>query len=294
MGTVLLLVSSILIFFYKKQENDRARNEIQTLQITTSFYPLWEFANEVGKDTVIVQNITPAGAEPHDYEPTPQDIEKILSSKLFIYNGASFESWADNVAKEAQKHGVITINMAQALQIENAKDPHIWLNPEMAVKEVAVINQALQSIDPQNAMIYEANKEAYTKKLIDLSTMMDSTFAQCKENTLVVSHQAFSYLANKYHWKVLSILGIDPEEEPSPKKIAELAETVKKNNISVIFFETLVSPKIAETIAQETNAKTKVLDPIEGIPQNEIDMGKSYLSIQYQNVQNIKEALQCK
>ncbi len=271
------------------------------IKIATSFYPLADFAKNIGGNFVSVANITPAGAEPHDYEPTPKDIVKMYDADLIIFNGNGLEPWGEKIEGELKKKGVVVVKMSDHLNSlksiapEEAEqyDPHFWLNPENAMKEADIIADALIKIDGAHEKEYNRNRDEFTRKLASLDQEYKNSLANCENRTIVTSHNAFNYLASRYDLTTLYILGLSPDEEPSPKTIADTVDVAKAKGIKYIFFETLVSPKLSETIAREIGAKTLELNPVEGLTDKEIAQGKNYISVMKENLTNLKIALSC-
>ncbi len=265
----------------------RNDSEIKPL-VVTSFYPVYFFVKEIGGDKVNVINITPSGVEPHDYEPTARDLVQIQKSKLVFINGGGFESWATKIAKDGAK----VVELATGLMENN--DPHVWLSPELAKKEVEMITMELIRMDESNSRYYLENQTVILAKLDKLSADFKVGLSQCKEHKVVTSHDAFGYLTREYGLTQISISGISPDEEPSTKQLVEISNLAKKENLKYIFFEKLVSPKLAQTVAEEIGAKTLVLDPIEGISDNDAKQGKNYLTLMEENLANLKIALECR
>lgn len=274
------------------------------IRVVASFYPLAEFARQVGGNGVSVTTIISAGTEPHDFEPTPQDIARIQESRLFIYNGGTLDPWAGKIASELPSvtpagnagnpsSGVKTLNMAQALGLGGA-DPHFWLDPSLAQKEVTAIREALIQADPARAETYRQNADAYSIKLSALDLQYSRSLAACASREIFTSHAAFSYLARKYNLIQSSIAGLSPDAEPSARQLAELADSATAKKIKYIFFETLASPKLAETLATATRAQTLVLNPLEGLTADEVKSGRDYISVMQDNLKNLVLALNCK
>jgi zinc transport system substrate-binding protein len=269
------------------------------LKLTASFYPLAEFAHRVGQEHVEVLNLTAPGAEPHDFDPSPQDFVQLENSQVFVYNGAGLEIWLDKLSPEI-KQKVIMVNASEGVSLlpgseEDQKlDPHVWLDPVSASQEVTNITEALSSADPSHKDFYQKNATDYLKQLSDLDAQFRTGLAECQSRNIVTSHNAFQYLAQRYNLNVLSLSGLSPDEEPTPKKLAEVVEFVKQHQVKYIFFETLVSPKLSETIAQETGAKTIAFNPLEGLTEDEIAQGKNYISVQRDNLVALRTALECK
>lgn len=272
------------------------------VQVVASFYPLADFTKNIGGDYVEIKNITPAGSEPHDYEPTPQDIVAVYNAKLFIYNGNRIDAWADKIVDDLKKQGVTVIKMSE--YVESLKimetdselgeyDPHFWLDSILVQTEVDAIADALIAVDGEHKDEYLKNKEKFKNELSLLDQEFRSGLARCKLHEIITSHNAFSYLARRYSLSTLYILGLSPDEEPSSGRIAQIADIAREKNITHIFFETLLSPKLANTIATEIGAKALVLNPIEGLTDQEIGEGKDYISVMRDNLTNLKIALQC-
>lgn len=276
----------------------------QKIKVTASFYPLAEFARQVGGDKVTVQNITPAGVEPHDFEPSPQDIASFQKSKVFIYTGAGFEPWAEKVLPDLK--GVTVINASKDISLleavpeeeegeeykgeEATTDPHFYLDPVLSQHVVKNIADKLSEVDPSNKGVYEKNANAYIEKLAALDKEFAEGLATRERNDIVTSHAAFAYLAKRYNLKQVPIAGLS-EEEPSPAKLAEVAKYCRENNVKYIFFETLVSPRLSETVAKEVGAKTLALNPLEGLTTEEQKQGKDYISVMQENLKNLRIAL---
>lgn len=270
------------------------------LVISTSFYPLYFFASEIGGDRAEVKNITPAGAEPHDYDPSTQDIARIENSNMLILNGG-VESWGSKMQDILAGTDVKVVTAGQGLLAQNVvedgqnqTDPHVWLDPVLAKKEVKSITGGFVSIDPQNASYYQNNEQMLDEKLDQLDNEYKTGLKSCQQKNIVTSHAAFGYLASRYGLNQISVAGLSPDAEPSVKQLADITDFVKQNKIKYIFFESLVSPKLSQTLASETGTKTLVLDPIEGVSNNDIKQGKNYLTIMQDNLHNLQIALECR
>ena len=271
------------------------------LQVTTSFYPLYFFSTQIGGDKANVVNITPAGAEPHDYEPTAQDIAQIENSKLLILDGTGLEAWGNNVKQNLDPKNTVVLTVGDGLinqkvmeDGQNVIDPHIWLSPQLTKKITDKITQAFMQIDPVNSNYYQANADLLKAKLDNLDQEYKQGLSNCTEKNIITSHAAFGYLATAYGLNQIPIAGISPDAEPSPSQLADIVKFAKSNNVKYIFFESLVSPKLADTIATEVGAKTLVLNPIEGLSKDEISKGNNYLTEMQNNLTNLKTALLCK
>ncbi len=269
-------------------------------EVVASFYPLYFFTSQIAGDKADVFNITPAGAEPHDYEPTAQDITKIENSTLLVLNGGGLEPWADNVKEniDSKKTAIVIAGEGLTTQEvveegEKITDPHVWLSPVLAEQMVDKIEAGLEETDPNNASYYESNAQTLKSKLGALDAEYKQGLTTCKEKNIITSHAAFGYLATTYRLNQVPITGISPDAEPSPQELAQVAKFARDNHVKYIFFESLVSPKLSQNIATEVGAKTMVLNPVEGLTGDEIASGKDYFSEMRNNLANLKIALQC-
>lgn len=284
------LLFGLLLRQSLNKQNPKIAIKNSRLTITTSFYPLFFFTKKITGDNADVVNITPAGSEPHDYELTPKNIIQIQKSNLLIVLGESFEPWLVKIAPDLES-GKVTILYAGDERIK--KDPHIWLSPVLAKEIVNNITAKLVFLDPQKAEEYKKNAGDLLNQLIALGIKYREELKGCKLKDIVTSHAAFNYFADDYGLNQISIAGLSPDEEPSPTRLAEIAKIVKDKGIKYIFFESLVSPKLAQTIATETGAGTLVLNPLEGLTSQEADAGKDYLSLMNENLQSLRIALEC-
>lgn len=266
-----------------------SRTTTKNPAIVTSFYPLYYFATQIGDSQVAVVNLTPPGTEPHEYDPTPRDIATIESSSLLIINGG-LEAWADKI-KNQLIHTVIVI-AGQDLIINN--DPHVWLSPRLAQKEVQVIASAMAAITPASSGTYQKNAADLSARLQALDQSYRQGLKDCQLHDFVTTHTAFNYLAKEYGINQVALAGLSPDTEPASQKIAEIAKFIENKKIKYIFFEKLISPKLAETLAVETGVKTLVLDPLEGLTPQEIASGDNYFSVMSANLTNLRLALQCR
>lgn len=263
------------------------------IRVITTIYPLYEFSKRIGGDKVEVSILVPAGAEPHDWEPGPKDIIKIESAQVFVYNGAGFESWVAGTLKGIESKKLIIVDSSSGISLikNDGYDPHIWLDPILAERQADLIRDALIESDPQNREYYTANSDTLKEELALLDQEIKNELGSSKKKVFITSHAAFGYFSKRYGLTEVSVAGLSPDVEPSPAKIAEIVEIAEKNDIKYIFFETLVNPRLSEVIANETGAKTLVLNPIEGLSQADIDKGKTYFTIMRENVKNLKMAL---
>jgi len=300
LGILLIVVIGYLFNAGVLKHNISTNTDNKKLQVTASFYPMYFFASQIGGDKVNVINITPAGAEPHEYEPTTQQIVKINQSNMLVLNGGIMEAWGNKIKDQLSGSNVLIVTAGEGLlnrelndNGQKILDPHVYLDPVLAKKQVKNIEQGFEKFDPKNKAYYQANAKKLENDLDQLNTEFKTGLSNCQKNDFVTSHAAFGYLAATYGINQIAISGVSPDEEPSSQKLAEVANLVKQKDIKIIFFESLVSPKLSETIANETGTRTMVLDPIEGITNENLKAGHTYLTVMKDNLAALKTALQC-
>ncbi len=294
---IAVIAIKAFLILVNRNEIDQKQKENNKILITASFYPLYFFSQEIAGNQAEVINLTKTGVEPHEFEPSTKDLLTLNKSQLLIVNGLSFESWLEEFAREPENQHLEILKTAEGLTAleheQKLTDPHVWLDPVLAQAQVKVITQKLKEIDAINSNFYEQNQEKLITELQKLDQEFKSGLANCQKNKIITSHAAFAYLAKRYNFEQIAIQGLNPEEDPSPQKIATAAKLAKEHKLNYIFFETLVSPKIAQTIAKETGASTLVFNPIEGLNKEDEINGKNYFSIQRENLANLRLALNC-
>jgi zinc transport system substrate-binding protein len=280
--------------------------------VVTSFYPLYYLASEIGGDNVNVVNLIPAGVEPHDWTPKSQDLTIASKAQLFLYNGAGLEGWTDDFLTGLPKNsGLVAAEMSKGIEMIHGNpeedehedeghdhdhdldvDPHTWVSPKSAIIMAANVRDSLVQADAAHKDEFEANYKELVGKLEALNDEFETKLATAPHNTIVVSHQAFGYLARDYGLKQIAITGLSPDAEPRPQDLLNVAKLVKSEGIKYIYFEELVSRDLANTIADETNTELLVLNPIEGLTPKQEKAGEDYLSLMEQNLQNLLTGLQ--
>ena len=279
------------------------------LRVLTSFYPMYDFACKIGGDCIDVTNMVPSGTEPHDWEPSTNDLKNLEKADVFIYNGADMEPWADDLlvsrsdtlrVVEASENVELRTTDGEhehAHEHEDADhhhgdfDPHVWLDPENAKIEMEAIRDALCAADPENSTVFQSNYEKYAAELDALDAEFREKLAPLPNRTIVVAHEAFGYLCDAYGLTQVGIEGLSPDSEPDPGRMAEVIDFVREHSISTLFFEELVSPKVAEAIASETGAQAKMLSPLEGLSDEQAAAGADYFSVMHDNLAALMEAL---
>lgn len=272
------------------------------IQVVASFYPLAYIAEVVGGERVSVQDLTPEGAEPHDFEPTLRDIAGIGSADLLLYNGAGFEPWVSGWARGSFDRPRVTIDMTSALKERgavlikkgDALDPHVWLDPVLYKEEVLIVRDALIELDPLAQTIYEENANSLIERLGLLDAEIRTGLSTCELRDIVVSHEAFEYFARQYNILVTAIAGISPDEEPSPKDLALIVDEARAKGVKYVFFETAVSPRLSQSLARELGGETLVLYTLESLTLSEVQSGEDYIRMMQKNLTNLRKALSCR
>jgi zinc transport system substrate-binding protein len=272
--------------------SDPLTQQLPKVTVVASFFPIYEFAKQVGGDRANIITLIPAGVEPHDYEPTIQQLQQAESADVLFFNGLGFEdSWIDKVTNDNLVDTSVLSNLSQGNQKRN---PHIWLDPVFAKAQVQEIENALIEIDPNNKLYYQKNAMNFTDKLDSLDSEIRTALQTCDKKDFIAFHDAFGYFAKRYGLIQHSVQGVSPEGEVLPQRIEEAIRLANDLGLKVIYAEELVDPRFAEVIAQEIpNGKVLILSPLEGIEKDEEDSGMGYLDKMEQNISNLKVGLEC-
>ena len=251
--------------------------------VVASFYPLAFAAEQVGDKTVSVENLTPPGAEPHDLEVSPSDVSKIKSADVVLLLGHGFQPQLEDAAGSDPK--VVALLGTPALDVHRDGDPHVWLDPIRYTKIVERVGAVLQRPAAATRLV---------GRLKELDREYRRGLADCARRDLVTSHEAFAYLAERYGLRQIAITGLNPEAEATPQALQETVDAVRASHATTVYFERLVSPRLAETVARETGTKTAVLDPIEGLTDTERSRGTDYFTLMRMNLHALQTGLGCR
>ena len=258
--------------------------------VVASFYPLAFAAQRIGGSSVSGDNLTPAGAEPHDLELTPQAVARIVRGDVVLYLSHGFQPAVSDALRQATGRTVdvlagLPLHSAHGQEAGLTADPHVWLDPALFERIVGRIGNVLRR---------RAAADTLIAKLSGLDREYRNGLAHCTRRDIVTSHAAFGYLAERYGLRQVAITGLTPESEPTPKQLASVVRLVRKTHATTVFFETLVSPRLADTVAREVGARTAVLDPIEGLTPAEQSHGDTYLTLMRRNLATLRHALGCR
>jgi len=283
---IVLIIS--LVFPLMGCQNKKAKVDENNIVVYTSIYPLFDFAKKIGQDYIVVENITPAGVEPHEFEPSLSKISKIYEGSAFIYLGGSMDPWAERIAGELVKRNIPVLKAGEDLIEGN--DPHIWLSPKKSMQMAKKVYDLLAKVDGKNKAVYEKNYNRLIDELKKLDEEYKKELTSKRLRDFVVSHAAFGYLAKEYGLNQVSIKGLSPQEEPSLKHIKNLADFCRERGIKYILVESSETPKEAQALAKEANLKILTLNPIEGLSEQE-EKTEDYFSLMRKNLEVLKEAL---
>ena len=312
---ILVLVVLILLFtafyFLKTGEEvlmEEVKDTASSYIIYTSIFPLYEIARSLVGDTNMVNLVVPSGAEVHSYEPSPRRLAGLEKADVFFYIGLDLEPWAEEMAKVLADSGIRTVELSTYLPLlkfeeegveedhhedhhHGVYDPHVWLDPENMKTMAAVIRDELIILDPEKGERYKANYESYAGKIDELLAEYDEVLRKLNQDTIIVSHAAFGYLARRYNFRQLSVSSLAPHGEPTPGNLARIVDTAREKKLKYIFLEPHLDRKMVEVIAREAGLEILVLNPFIGLTEDERENNEDYFSIMYKNLENLKKAL---
>ena len=290
-----------------------SNSDASGIKVVAAMYPLEFVATSIGGDLVSVENFTPPGVEPHDLELTPSQVVALDEADLLLFI-SGFQPALEEAAQQsapANSLDLLSVNGLNLLKAtedghdhgaeedhaeeaahsdeELISDPHVWLDPARLVLVAKAVALKFSEVNPENSSIFETNLAKFVAELETLDQKFLTGLASCERDLIVTSHAAFGYLADAYGLTQEAIAGLSPESEPTPKRLNEIGKEAKADGTTTIFFETLASPKVAQTLADDLNIKAAVLDPIEGISE-----GQTYFSIMESNLEALRKALNCK
>jgi zinc transport system substrate-binding protein len=278
----------------------RPESEGDQISVVAGFYPLQYLAERLGGRCVTVTNITPPGVEPHDLELSPDAVESIVTADLVFYLGGGFQPAVEEALPDAEGElvdglGVVSTEPAEGEAVEEGLtiDPHIWLDPARFAEIVTAAADGLEAAGvPTSCDVPRAAHELRTD-LGELDDEFRIGLSDCDRDLIVTNHAAFGYLAAAYGLRQEAIAGLEPDVEPSAKRLADLKDVVEREGVTTILTEELVSPDVAQTLAAEAGATTAVLFTIEGLSDQEVAAGEDYRSLMQKNLETLRVALGC-
>lgn len=299
------------------------------IEVVASFAPLAEVAQRVGGERVAVRNLTAPGAEPHDLELTPAAVDALEDADVVVVLGRGFQPAIEEVAARRDGPTVVVLDALDVGPGEVADahghddeghddghaddggagdedghaddggagvvDPHVWLDPTKMAAIVDLVEDALAEASPADRPEFSRNAEALREELRALDAEFARGLADCERRLLVTAHAAFGWLAGRYGLEQEAIAGLEPDQEPSAQRLAELADLARAEGVTTVFTETLVSAEVAETLAREAGGlRTAVLDPLEGFTEEQVAAGADYFSVMRRNLATLRAALGCR
>ncbi len=314
----LLIVATLLLLFCFGACNrppDKAQAE-RRLKVITTLFPLYDFSKQVGGERADVSLLLPPGVEPHSFDPKPGDLLKLESADLFIYTGNEMEPWAETILKSIRAEQLVVVDASAGILTSEEKspyilgkkgvsaagdqhyhvgiDPHVWLDLSNARKMVETISKGFALKDPAHKEYYASNAQEYENRLAQMDAEYQRTLAACKKHVIIHGgHFAFNYLAKRYHLLYMSAYSGSPDAEPTARRMITLKEQLKKYDVHYIYYEELITPRVAEIIARETGASMLKLNGAHNVTREEMARGITFLEIMQQNLQNLKVGLEC-
>lgn len=305
---IALLFLLLLSFLLSCQPAKESNREDQKLRVIATIFPIYDFARNIGGDKIKVTMLLPPGSDAHHYELKPEDIVKVGKTDIFLFTNFEMEQWAYKIINAAEKNtnmlaietGAGAVLMPLNEEGEEHKnhvskfDPHIWLDMDNAQKMVDNIAAAFIKKDSRNSDYYLKNAHNYKLKLIALDQLYRAELTGCKTKTVLhAGHWAFAYLAKKYNLNYIAAYNVSADAEPSPQKMINLLQQVKSQRVAYIYYESMINPRLAQTIARETGAGLLKLNNGHDVSKADIKSGETFISLMEKNLTNLKKGLQC-
>ncbi|MBI5075060.1 MAG: zinc ABC transporter substrate-binding protein [Nitrospirae bacterium] len=319
----MILLSVSLSSGCTRSKDSQSTGRSGKLIVVATLFPLYDFAKNIAGDRADVKLLLPPGAEPHSFEPKPADIMMLNHADIFIYTNRFMEPWAEKLLKGTESRGLSVVDASRGVKfidssIDGAEgnnkhqhnkpgqkeglkehevhgaDPHIWLDFSNAQKMVDNIAAAFIARDPANRDGYQKNAAAYKARLEALDRTYQKSLANCPKKIFINGgHYTFGYLANRYGLRYRSAYGFSPDAEPTARNLADISNTLRREGLKHLFYEELLSPRIADTIAKETNATLLKLHGSHNISKEEFNAKRTFIELMERNLDNLRTGLQC-
>jgi zinc transport system substrate-binding protein len=301
---LLLLFLTLILSCQQAKESSRENNK---LKVIATIFPVYDFARNIGGDKIEVKMLLPPGMDAHHFELRPEEIIRVCKSDIFLFTNFEMEQWAYKIINAADKNtnmlaietgsGAVLLPFSKEDEHEiraSGFDPHIWLDMDNAQKMVDNIAAAFIKKDSRNSDYYLKNAHNYKLKLMDLDKRFHTELTGCKTKTILhAGHWAFAYLARRYNLQYIATCNVFADTEPSPQKILSLIEQVKNEKAHYVFYESMINPRLAETIAKEAGVDLLRLSNGHDVSRTDIKKGESFISIMETNLENLKKGLKC-
>ncbi|WP_277630946.1 metal ABC transporter substrate-binding protein [Atopococcus tabaci] len=288
------------------QDTSDGNADTDSLSVVTTFYPMYEFTQQVAGEAADVSMLIPSGTDSHGFEPSAKDVAQISEADVFVYSSPEMETWVTDILNVIESEDVVVVEASEAIELlENetehdhehahgeeghthAVDPHVWLDPIYAQQQVEAIRDGLIEADPDNQTLYTEQAAHFNSELDTLHQDFTQAFEGAENRVFVTQHAAFGYLANRYGLIQEPIGGYSTETEPDPARLAGISSFIQENNLPVVYYNQSESSAIAETVAEETGIETAQLHSIEGVSDVEQADGATYLTLMRRNLEALK------
>ncbi len=302
---VFVLCAAVLYITISRSPKTAEPGTPHKIKVVTTLFPIYDMARYIGDGKADVYLLLPPGMEPHSFEPTPSDIVRINEADIFVYTDRYMEPWAVDIVRGVTNKGLIVVDAGRGTtkipamtqgsdESSGAFDPHIWLDFDNAKIMAADIEAAFEVKDPANRDFFRQRLQEYDRGLSGLDAEYRNTLAHCRSREIVYGgHYAFGYLARRYGLKYRSAQGLSPNSEPTAEELAALVDQIRRDHIRFIFYEELMSPKIAETLSGETQTKLLPLNPAANVSRHQLERGVTFFDILRSDLENLKIGLGC-
>lgn len=267
--------------------------EQDVLRVYTTIFPLEDFSKKIGGNHVTVTNLIPVGADAHTFEPTPKDLIDVANGDVFIYNGAGLESFAEKLEQTLEGEGVTFVKAAQQIEQQNSDpDPHVWLDPILAISLAEAIKEAFIELMPEREEVFTENFQTLKTELEQLDEEFRSLIAQANRDTIFVTHAGYSYWEERYGIKQIGIMGTSPTNEPSQRELKQIIELAKAEDVNYILMERNVQTNVTDVVLEALDAEMLYLYNLESIYEEERKNGEDYFSLMRKNIDTLQKALE--
>lgn len=312
--TVVTLLFTLAFVFTGCSKTTPTMTTPSKITVITTLFPQYDFVKQIAREKVDVTLLLPPGTESHTYDPTPKDVLQINSADLFLYTGKYMEPWAEKIIAGVNSQKVLVKDLSEGINLlqshnetshhshdhnhvhehhQHEYDPHFWLDPTLAAEMVDNIAEALCSKDSLNKDFYLKNAEEYKAKLCSLDSEIKDVVEKANRKDIVFAGRfAHLYFIKRYGLKYMAAFDTcSSEAEPSVKKVTEIIDFIKKNEIPVVYYEELSEPKIANSICEATGAKSLKFGTLHNVSKEQLEQGVTYLELMNENLQNLKQGL---
>jgi zinc transport system substrate-binding protein len=305
---ILLLLILFLTFLLSCQQAKESNQGDQKLKVIATIFPVYDFARNIGSDKIKLTMLLPPGTDAHHYELRPEDVVRVSKTDIFLFTNFEMEQWAYKIINAADRNTnmlaietgkgavLLPFNDEEEKPEENVSkfDPHIWLDMDNAQKMVDNITETFIQKDPRNSDYYLKNAADYKLKLADMDQRYRTALSACKAKTILhAGHWAFAYLAARYHLQYIAAYNVFADAEPAPQQIFVLIDQIKNEKVSHVYYEDMMNPRLAKTIARETGAGLLKLSNGHDISKADIKKGETFLSLMEKNLISLQKGLQC-